>query len=181
MKANFRTPSIETSPHPGWQDSVESVAAEVTTSQRQQAWLRNACLERDQNRCVVTGFYDFEQLKKLPRDHPISILEDGTRTQAAHILPFCCGSFTEFGVCNFSQIQSLANLIFNKLPEASATWDALWRTFPSLRSQVQFGPERINEPYNALTLASTLHTEFGTFSLAFESTVSISLKCSASI
>ena len=181
MKASLRTPTIEPSPHLGWQESVESVAAEITTSQRQQAWLRNACLERDQNRCVVSGFYDFEQLKKLPRDHPISILGDGTRTQAAHILPFCCGSFTDFGVCNFTQIQSLTNLIFNKLPKASATWDALWRTFPSLLSQVQFGPEQINEPYNALTLASPLHTEFGMFSLAFESAVSIPLKFSASI
>lgn len=65
---------------------------------------------------------------------------------------------------------SLANLIVNKALSAGATWDALWRAFPSMRSQLQFGPAQINAPYNAITLATSIYTEFENFSTAFEST-----------
>lgn len=49
----------------------------------------------------------------------------------------------------------------------------------ALRSE--FGPEQINNPYNAFTFASTIQVEFGNFSIAFERTVNSSSKCSASI
>lgn len=86
------------------------------------------------------------------------------------------------GLVLFLQIQSLASLIVNKKKKAGATWEALWRAFPSMHSQLLlFGPEQINEPYNGLTLGSNIHAAFGTFSIAFESTVSILSKCSAGI
>lgn len=95
-------------------------------------------------------------------------------------MPFCCGSFNKAGVSDLSQIYSLSNFIANKLYKASATREAIWLAFPSLRS-LSFGPDEINNPYNALTLASALHVEFGGFSIALERTVSSSSKCSASI
>ena len=182
MKAKSLTPSIEPSPRPGWDTSVEVVAAEISPSQRQQRWLRKVCLERDQSRCVVSGYYDYQKLEKLPEGHPIKESEDGITTQAAHIVPFCCGSFEKSVVSAPSQIQSLANLIVNKEKKAGATWEALWRAFPSMHSQLlMFGPEQINEPYNALTLGSNIHAAFGSFSIAFESTVSIFSMCAAGI
>lgn len=50
-----------------------------------------------------------------------------------------------------------------------------------MHSELLFGPGQINEPYNAPILGSSIHVEFGNFSTAFESTVSISSKCSARI
>lgn len=95
-------------------------------------------------------------------------------------MPFCCGSFNTAGVSAFSQIESLANLIVNMVRQASATWEAIWRAFPSMRF-LNFGPEQINNPYNALTLVSGLHVAFGKFSIALESTVTSSSKCLAGI
>lgn len=105
MKAKSRTPSWEPSPRPDRAESVESVASEITSSDRQQKWLRKACLERDGNRCVISGACDFLESKKLPVGDPIlnEPLEP-SHTQAAHIVPFCCGSFDTAGVSAFSQI-----------------------------------------------------------------------------
>ncbi len=102
MKAKSRTPSVEPSPRPGWEASIESVASEISPSQRQQTWLRKACLERDQNRCVVSGRYDVEQWMKLPEGDPVRESEKKSRTQAAHIVPFSCASFDKSGVSDLS-------------------------------------------------------------------------------
>ena len=105
MKAKSRTPSVEPSPRSGWAESVESVASEITLSERQQKWLRKACLERDGNRCVISGVYDFSESTKLPVGDPIlNEPQEPFSTQAAHIVPFCCGSFNTAGVSAFSQI-----------------------------------------------------------------------------
>ena len=114
MKAKSLTPSIEPSPRLGWDASVEVVAAEITPSQRQEKCLQKVCLERDQNRCVVSGYYDYQKLEKLPEAHLIKEPEDEITTQAAYIVPFFCGSFEKFEVSALSQIQSLANFIVNK-------------------------------------------------------------------
>lgn len=94
-------------------------------------------------------------------------------------MPFCCGSFDTAGVSALSH-ESLANLIVNTLHKASASWEAIWRAFPSMRS-LSFGPDEINNPYNALTLAATLHIEFGDFSIALKRTMSSTSKSPASI
>ncbi len=65
-------------------------------------WLRKACLERDQNRCVVSGYYDLEQYKMLPEGDPMRESTENARTQAAHIVPFSCGSFDKSGVSDLS-------------------------------------------------------------------------------
>ena len=88
---------------------VESVAGEITPSQRHQKQLRTLCLERDQNRCVVSGYYDKLQLKNLPGDERRRVSGPKTWTEAAHIVPFSYGSFGKSGVSAHSQIQFLAN------------------------------------------------------------------------
>ncbi len=126
--------------------------------------------------------HDYPKLEKLPEGHPIKESEDGITTQEVHIIPFLCGSFEKSGVSAPSQIQSLANLIVNKEKKVGATGEALWRAFPLMYSQLlKFGPEQINEPYNALILGSNIHTAFQSFSIAFESTVGIFFMCSAGI
>ena len=67
------------------------------------------CLERDQNRCVVSGYYDDLKLEDLPKDDTRRVSEPSGLTEAAHIVPFCCGSFEKTGVSTLSQIQFLAN------------------------------------------------------------------------
>lgn len=102
-QSRARTPSVEPSPRPGWAESVESVASEITSSERQQRWLRKACLERDGNRCMISGVYDFSESTKLPVGDPIlNEPQEPFSTQAAHIVPFCCGSFNTAGVSAFS-------------------------------------------------------------------------------
>ena len=166
---------------PGWVESLESVASEITSSQKQQMWLRKSCLEHDRNQCVLSGSYNFLLWDEFPDDDPIRDSEEEVRTQAAHTVPISRGLFDISRVSALSQISSLANIIVHRLQKANAAWDALWRAFPSMRSQVNFGPEQINNPYNALTLDSTLHVEISHFSIAFESTVSRSPKFSATI
>lgn len=83
------------------------MASEITPSERQQKWLRKLCLERDGNRCVISGNYDFLQWQKLPDSDPIrdsEVLRGTSRTQAAHIVSFCCGSLDKTGVSALSRI-----------------------------------------------------------------------------
>lgn len=133
---------------------------------------------------MLPGGYNFlPQWIKHSAGDPHRHSEESVRTQATHTVSICCGSpFDKFWVSALSQIQSLTKLIVHKSQKAIATWDALWRAFPSMSSQLNFGSEKINNPYNTLTLAFlTLHFEFGNFPIAFETIVIISSKCSAII
>ncbi|KAF8245536.1 hypothetical protein K440DRAFT_646148 [Wilcoxina mikolae CBS 423.85] len=108
---------------------------------RQQEKLRNQLLIRDNSRCVLTQLVDDHS---VPNDsdletHPL---------QAAHILPFSLGCFTE-----------------NERYDAARIWEALRRVFPSLMTLT---PENINDPSNALMMCDTLHTVFGQFRFCLE-------------
>ena len=103
MKARGKTPAVSPSPRFGADDSIEEIASELESSSRNnQGWLKEACLRRDNNRCVLTGLYDLkkaaENLSKDDRKHNAT-----TRTKAAHIIPFSIGNFTNTEV-NFSSI-----------------------------------------------------------------------------
>ena len=66
----------------------------MTSQKRSQAKLKAQCLARDNNRCILTGFYDstmaLEQLSDEERQSVYSM-----HTEAAHIIPFSLASFTE--------------------------------------------------------------------------------------
>ncbi len=96
---------------------------------------------------MLSGSYNFLLWDEFPDRDPIRDSEEGVRTQAAHTVPIGCGLFDKSRVSALSQISSLAHLIVHRLQKAKATWDALWRAFPSMRPQVNFGPEQINNHY----------------------------------
>lgn len=77
-----------------------------------------------------------------------------TKTQCSHILPFALRKFEEK---NATQTKNKAT-----------TWWALYRYFPALENKI--GPDTINQPRNAITLASALHEEFGQFTFGFQAT-----------
>lgn len=51
-------------------------------------------------------------------------------------------------------------------------WEALYHCFPAIK-EIAMNATRINDLFNAITMAAHLHKEFGKFSLAFEATVRI--------
>lgn len=74
------------------------LSTEIESSSRDQSRLKRKCLERDGNRCQISGYYDADAAKQLPPAELAGLLK--ARTQAAHIVPFSCGSFTELDVSN---------------------------------------------------------------------------------
>ncbi|KAL2000853.1 hypothetical protein VTN02DRAFT_2541 [Thermoascus thermophilus] len=74
-------------------------------------------------------------------------------TEAAHIIPFCLGSFST-----------------ETRHENAKIWDVLYRCFPDLENRLAFNHHKINDPINAITLIPNLHAEFGAFHMALEPT-----------
>ena len=93
MKAKGKTAVVSPSPRFGADDSVEEIVSELESSSRnEQAWLKEACLLRDDNRCVLTGFYDVRKAKEILSENERKHIAT-TRTEAAHIIPFSIGKF----------------------------------------------------------------------------------------
>jgi len=157
MKAHGRTPAVSPTPRFGGEDSIEEIASELTepSSRNDQKWLKAACLRRDNNRCVISGYYDaiiaIESMTASDLDNTVT-----ADTDAAHIIPFSLGTFAE-----------------SERRNTAAIWDALYRCFPSLRSRINLSLDKINDTYNATTLITNLHAAFGKFQLALEPTVTI--------
>jgi hypothetical protein len=70
----------------------EEIASEFEGLQTRnsQAALKKACLKRDGNKSVVTGYYDATEAEKLTQHEMQGLLT--SRTQAAHIIPFSLGN-----------------------------------------------------------------------------------------
>lgn len=83
-------------------------------------------------------------------------------------MPFSCGSFDKSGVSDLFLGPVCGQLNRQSVKEANATWEALWRAFISIQSELQFGPGQINESCNALTLDTIIHVEFGNLSIALK-------------
>ncbi|KAI5795358.1 hypothetical protein DFH27DRAFT_484461 [Peziza echinospora] len=152
MKARGQTPIVTPSRGFAALRDAEDLSAETGPSTRsKQGLLKKACLLRDGTKCIITGVYDVDESLKIPPD------EWGTRmlakTEVAHIIPFYLGSFTE-----------------RERPTSAIIWDTIYRCFPSVRSRVNLLPEKIDEPWNAATMMSSLHSAFAEFSLALEPT-----------
>jgi len=95
VKSKGKTPAISPSPRFGADDSIEEIVSELQSSSRNdQGWVKEACLRRDNNRCVLTGLYDLKKaVKNLSKDDRKR--NATTKTEAAHIIPFSIGSFTD--------------------------------------------------------------------------------------
>jgi hypothetical protein len=96
VKAHGRTPAVSPTPRFGGEDSIEEIASELTesSSRNDQKWLKAACLRRDNNRCVISGYYDMNQaIESMTVSELDNIVT--ADTDAAHIIPFSLGTFAE--------------------------------------------------------------------------------------
>ncbi|KAJ5263782.1 hypothetical protein N7478_011387 [Penicillium angulare] len=144
-----KTPAITPSPRQGVEDSIEDLRGlDISPITRSlQRVLGKHCLERDGNRCVITGFHLNHE--GAPRNARIAPLE------AAHIIPVALGSFDKYDPESVTRHRTL--------------WNTFARYFPAVERYCQ-DSTLINEERNILTLTSTQHREFGEFRLVLEET-----------
>jgi hypothetical protein len=60
---------------------------------RNQARLKTRCLARDNNRCMLSGWYDIVMAEKVSDAEQQNILTSDI--EAAHIIPFSLAAFSE--------------------------------------------------------------------------------------
>jgi hypothetical protein len=143
-----KTPVITPSPRIGFDDLVENLnSLDITLASRNdQKRLRRNCLRRDGYRCTITKCWSSNH--DFPRGEPFAPL------QAAHILPFALGSFTND----------------DERRRTSEVWESIFRYFPSLRSTLNMSPEDVNREDNIMMMLTPLHEEFGLFHFVLEDT-----------
>jgi hypothetical protein len=86
-------PHVSRSPRFNAEHDVQEIAAasiEGVCTLGDQTWLKRVCLERDGDRCVVSGCYDVREIARLPPSE--RNLHVTCRTEAAHIVPFSLGN-----------------------------------------------------------------------------------------
>lgn len=111
--------------------------------------LKEKCMERDGNRCVITGLYD-------GRSDDVPPGGKKARIDLAHILPYSLGQG------RFSGDEERLGI--------STIWKALYRYFPKLRFTLGFGVNDVNSSKNAMILMKELHEEFGMFRISLRAT-----------
>lgn len=134
----------------GVEDSIEnSMSGDIRSLNRaRQARLRENCLARDGNQCVITKVWETNYPGRPPQ--PFAPLE------AAHIIPFALGVFQEND--------------YDDRRRHSETWVSIHRYFPDLRSRIGFDSEDINNEENVMMMMAFLHREFGDFNFVLEAT-----------
>ncbi|KAJ9374430.1 hypothetical protein DTO282F9_1425 [Paecilomyces variotii] len=164
-----KTPSVTPSPFENADITFEEVSATMveSSSRKDQKALKKTCLERDNYRCVVTGFWDEAAQGKIPEE----IMGDRIlNTELVHIIPFSLGKYD-----NNRQVIFLNNQESSKSElqerDIARCWTTLYILFPDLLNVAQLGPDNINDPTNAMSMLAALHTEFGRLRFALESTV----------
>ncbi|KAL2216843.1 hypothetical protein M432DRAFT_550657 [Thermoascus aurantiacus ATCC 26904] len=115
---------------------------------------KEACLDRDNNRCVVSGLYDVKRAEKLPEEeyneHPKA------NTECAHVIPFSASAESPDG-----------NIDPEK--EVARNWAFVYRYFPDLVAKMDVrSASAINQPRNAMTLIQPFHAALGSFTMGFE-------------
>src|SRR5204863_3369871 len=63
-----KTPTALPTPRTGDIYDIDNISAELTVQKRNQAKLKAECLARDNNRCMLTGFYDHKAAMKYLSD-----------------------------------------------------------------------------------------------------------------
>lgn len=153
----------------------ESLKTIHPSSRDDQVDLKKKCLARDGFRCVLSGRYDGEELKKR---HIHSTTQEETTmrmclSECAHILPFALRKFDKDNKNEVSLIYRWAYLqpsslmlIFFQMDNKARIWWVLRRYFPFIQGKIT--SDSINKPENAITICHTLHPYFGRFWLALE-------------
>ncbi|OPB43543.1 hypothetical protein A0O28_0098310 [Trichoderma guizhouense] len=111
---------------------------------------KQACLRRDNNRCIITGMIDDEYVRSLPPQRYGDLTS--CTTECAHIIPFALSKFNQ----NSTQESEIKDEI----------WRAIYRYFPFAKGKIS--SENLNTPANAITLWTDAHEHFGAFRIAFE-------------
>ena len=70
-------------------NAIASSSTGVLVDRNQQENIKKACLKRDNQRCLITGFMDKSAYDKLP---PNSMPPVFVRTACAHIIPYSMGA-----------------------------------------------------------------------------------------
>lgn len=130
--------AISPSPRPGLENSISNLRAQ----------LRDNCLLRDGNKCVVTKRFNAGDENLSREQKKTSVYLD-----AAHIIPWAFGSFTE-----------------GERDMNTEVWVNINRYFPELRVRLGFNSEHLNSEANVMMLWRAIHDDFGPFNLIFEAT-----------
>ncbi|KAA8905569.1 hypothetical protein FN846DRAFT_744516 [Sphaerosporella brunnea] len=155
MKAHGRVQLASESPRIGAECGIEEIASELresAASDEDQVWLKTACLRRDGNSCVISGYYDVNEAMKaqLPES---DIPRATVFTEVTPIFPFSLGNFSEPEISNTSTV-----------------WEALYRCFPSIRSRDKFSPRKVNSTCNTMIMQLSLDLAFKRYTLTLEPT-----------
>ncbi|OJJ42211.1 hypothetical protein ASPZODRAFT_125862, partial [Penicilliopsis zonata CBS 506.65] len=138
MLSGGRTPTPSPSPSISYEGQARTGNGQETLKQR--------CLRRDSNRCIISGYYDASQFKTLAENEQTGIKTGWTK--CAHIIPYF----------------SAPALTHHNAQASPRTWAYLYRYFPSVHEVIDaMTPGSINIPENAMTLLAALHEEFGSF------------------
>ncbi|KAL1969865.1 hypothetical protein VTN77DRAFT_7374 [Rasamsonia byssochlamydoides] len=154
MKAyGGKTPAVTSSPFDNADIETEEVAAMMIqpSSRKDQKSLKKMCLERDNFRCMVTGFWDRAARGIVSEETMGDRILD---TELAHIIPFSLGKYERR----------------EKEQNTARSWTTLYLFFPDICEMAKLSHDDINDPTNAMSLVAALHTEFGRFNFALEST-----------
>ncbi|KAI9925089.1 hypothetical protein ASPWEDRAFT_72238 [Aspergillus wentii DTO 134E9] len=152
LKAMGKKAQITPSPRSNAQEAVDSTSIAMTDPiVREQQRLRRECLQREGNRCAVSGVYNAEHMATAPSNVITANLE------AAHVIPFALGIFK-----NENERQRIATI-----------WTYLHRYFPCLLSRIGFDYESLNKVENVMMLEKLLHGEFGAFNWTLEATETV--------
>lgn len=82
------------SPRSAVEAGVEDLSEVIEPAVREQKQLKEAALQRDGYRCVISKYFD-EKHPPLPDNAPATTGPPTALTQACHILPFHLASFSQ--------------------------------------------------------------------------------------
>ncbi|KAK5651102.1 hypothetical protein OQA88_13284 [Cercophora sp. LCS_1] len=152
--AGGKQPPVTPSPNQSAAFEIELAMTQIEGSTRNpgQSWLKNECLCRDGNRCVISGSIDTTVFRSMSSGERKG--NKHTNTQCAHILPFALSKLEEKNATHTK----------NK----ATTWWALYQYFPALENKI--GADTVHQPGNAITLGTKFHLEFGAFTFGFRAT-----------
>ncbi|KAK4212807.1 hypothetical protein QBC37DRAFT_287317 [Rhypophila decipiens] len=136
--AGAQSPHVPRVPHSEFENEMD----------KDQSELRQQCLKRDNNRCVLRGIVDYEQ--DMAPDQCEDVL--GGPIQCAHILPFALAQFDEKKA--------------TKARKKTVIWWALHRYSPGLKDVIQ--SSTINQEGNVMMLYQPIHAAFGDYYIALE-------------